>query len=308
MKIVMLGSLGNINKLVIPELLKMNHQVTVVTSNPDRVKNIKALGATAAVGTISDINFLTKTFAGNDIAYLMVPSTSSNGTDLNAEMKKQGTIFYSALLNSGVQNVIQLSSIGAESGPDAGSLYAYHYLETELNRLTNINLAFIRPVGFYNNLYSHLDSIKNERQIYSNVPDSIEQKYVAHEDIAEVAIKLILKTPAKKTIHYVTSDSFSLKEFITKLSVAANLPDLQFIQICDDQLKQGLLANHVPDPIVDALLKTSQFQKSNPDIYKDLTPENTTYGQVKLIDFIKQYAVALVGIDNSHHSSTIADK
>jgi uncharacterized protein YbjT (DUF2867 family) len=69
MKIVVTGSLGNISKPLTLELIQKGHEVTVVTSKANKQKDIEALGAKAAIGTIEDINFLTATFKGVDAVY-----------------------------------------------------------------------------------------------------------------------------------------------------------------------------------------------------------------------------------------------
>lgn len=306
MKILMLGSLGTINRYVIPELIKQGHEVTVVTSSNLRAPKIRELGAIPAVGTMTDEDFLTKTFIGKEVVYLMISGTGA-GVDLNQEMQKQGEIFRKAITAAKVKKVIQLSSIGAEAGPEAGSLYAYHFLETELKKLENVDIAIVRPVGFYNNLYSNLNTIKNEHAIYSNIPEQVQQKYVAPNDIAEVILPLIIDTPKGLTVRFVVSDTFSMREFIDELAKAANLPDLHFVEITDEQLKQGMLNNHVPKVIVEAFVKTSQYQKGSADIYAALNNQNTEIGTVKLADFVQQYAQAIVNTQDSHRSSTIVD-
>jgi 3-hydroxyisobutyrate dehydrogenase-like beta-hydroxyacid dehydrogenase len=45
MKITVTGSLGNISKPLATQLVKAGHQVTVVSSSPDKAEAIKALGA-----------------------------------------------------------------------------------------------------------------------------------------------------------------------------------------------------------------------------------------------------------------------
>lgn len=61
MKIIVTGSLGNISKPLTETLLQQGHEVTVITSKAEKQKDIEALGAVAAVGSIDDVDFLTKT-------------------------------------------------------------------------------------------------------------------------------------------------------------------------------------------------------------------------------------------------------
>jgi len=73
MKYVITGSIGNISKPVSTALIKAGHDVTVITSKEGNVAAIEALGAHAAVGSVEDTAFLTKTFEGADAVYTMVP-------------------------------------------------------------------------------------------------------------------------------------------------------------------------------------------------------------------------------------------
>ncbi len=71
MNIVLTGSLGNIGKPLAAELLQKGHHVKVISSTPERAADIEAMGAEAAIGTMQDPGFLTETFKGADIVYLM---------------------------------------------------------------------------------------------------------------------------------------------------------------------------------------------------------------------------------------------
>ncbi|HTJ49661.1 MAG TPA: NAD(P)H-binding protein, partial [Cyclobacteriaceae bacterium] len=71
MKIIVTGSLGHISKPLTKELVQKGHKVTVVSSKAERKNDIEALGATAAIGTMEDVNFLSATFEGADVVYIM---------------------------------------------------------------------------------------------------------------------------------------------------------------------------------------------------------------------------------------------
>src|SRR4051794_34146339 len=71
MNIVITGSIGHIGKPLTQELVKKGNSVTVITSKVERQAEIETLGAKAAVGTFQDVDFLTQTFNGGDIVYLM---------------------------------------------------------------------------------------------------------------------------------------------------------------------------------------------------------------------------------------------
>jgi uncharacterized protein YbjT (DUF2867 family) len=72
-KYVITGSLGHISKLVIQGLVKAGKEVSVITSNSDKVKEIESLKAKALAGSIFDVEFLKKAFAGAEVVYTMIP-------------------------------------------------------------------------------------------------------------------------------------------------------------------------------------------------------------------------------------------
>lgn len=92
MKIIVTGSLGNISKPLTEELVPKGHHVTVLSSSPEKQKDIGESGATAAIGSLKDIDFLTATFTGADAAYCMIPPNNyfDPNLDLIAYYRKLG--------------------------------------------------------------------------------------------------------------------------------------------------------------------------------------------------------------------------
>ncbi|MHB9142690.1 MAG: SDR family oxidoreductase, partial [Paludibacter sp.] len=117
MKITITGSLGNISKPLTQELVQKGHQVTVISSNPERQKEIEALGASAAIGTMEDADFLTASFKGADAVYVMETMGPGRFFDQNldiiAAINKIGNNYKQAIEQSGIKRVVHLSSIGA---------------------------------------------------------------------------------------------------------------------------------------------------------------------------------------------------
>ena len=73
MKLVVTGSLGNISKPLTQILVGKGHDVTVISKDAEKVGQIEAVGAKAAIGSVSDTAFLTSAFEGADAIYTMVP-------------------------------------------------------------------------------------------------------------------------------------------------------------------------------------------------------------------------------------------
>lgn len=302
MKIAMLGSVGNINSRVIPRLVADGHQVTVISSNAARADAIQKLGATPAVGDMMDADFLTATFTGQDTVYLMISGSSD---DLFASAQKLATIFANAVTAAGVHHVVNLSSIGAQD-KRAGSLYAYHFIENALSEL-EADVAFVRPVGFYNNLFANMGSIRQNHALYSNIPGAIMRKYVAPADIADVVYAVLSATPAGKTIRYVVSDSFTGTELTDALSAALGFT-VNYVEISDDQYAASLRQAGVPEGIVVPFVQSSLLQKQPEEMYADLSKHPVHDGKVKLADFAATFATAYNKDDGAARAHTVVDK
>ncbi len=303
MKIAMLGSLGNINRIVIPKLVADGHQVTVVTTNKKRASQISDIGAVPAVGSMGDINFLNQVFNDKDLVYLMISGANGNIFE-NAKIQSQK--FKKVIQENNIKKVVDLSSIGSRDNR-AGSLYAYHYIEEALESLNNVDVAFVRPMGFYNNLYANIPAIKKNHAIYSPLAPETIRKWAAPEDIAIEVYRLISNLPKGKSYHFVVSDTINGKEMVKQFSKSLNIPDLKYIQISDDQYYQSIIKNGVPEDFAKSFLTTTQFEKHPEELYKDLKDDNTYQGKVKFSNFAKKFAIAAKTNDPNAKSHTIAD-
>ncbi|MEO6870162.1 MAG: NAD(P)H-binding protein, partial [Ginsengibacter sp.] len=136
MKIIITGSLGNISKPLTKLLVQKGHAVTVISSKAERQKDIEALGAKAAIGTMQEVDFLTKTFTGADIVYLMetlgTGSFQDQNLDYMAALNNIANNYKQAVLDSGIKRVVHLSSIGAHTDKGNGMLAFHHNVENIL--------------------------------------------------------------------------------------------------------------------------------------------------------------------------------
>jgi uncharacterized protein YbjT (DUF2867 family) len=170
MKIILTGSLGHIGKPLTTMLMQKGHSVTVISSKPEKQKDIQSLRATAAIGSIEDVDFLTSIFTGADAVYTMVPPANyfNQDLDLMTYCRTLGNNFAQAIRQSGVKRVVHLSSIGAHLKKGSGIILGHHNVEVILDNLSGVAITYIRPVGIYYNLYGFVPIIKKEGFIAAN--------------------------------------------------------------------------------------------------------------------------------------------
>lgn len=297
MNIVLTGSLGNIGKPLAQELVQKGHSVTVISSNPDRQKQIEALGASAAIGTMQDTEFLTQTFTGADIVYLMetmeaVGDNFDKSVDFIGQITQIGQSYRQAIEHAGVRKVVHLSSIGADMDQGNGILLFHHNVEQILRHLpAEVAIKFIRPVGFYINMFSFIPTIKRQGAIISNYGGTNKEPWVSPKDIAAVISEEMDQPFDGRMVRYVASDEVSPDEIASALGKAINKPDLQWTVISDQELLTNWLTIGFNEQVARGFVEL-QASQGNGRLYEDYYRNRPTLGKVKLADFARDFAIA----------------
>ncbi len=294
MKIVLTGSLGHIGLPLTKELVQKGHNVTVISSKADKQPGIESLGAKAAIGSVEDADFLTIAFKGADAVYTMVPPGNYFNTDFDilAHCKKLGNNFSQAIQASGVKRVVHLSSIGAHMDKGSGLILFHRAVEDILDKIPNIGITFMRPVGFYYNLYAFVPLIKRDGLIASNFGGDKMLIWVSPVDIAAAVAEEIVTPLIGRKIIYVASDLLTGNETARILGEAIGKPDLKWFVIPDEQTKSGLIAAGMNPTIAAAMVEMYAAQQNGSltaDYYRH-PPK--ALGKVKLTDFAKEFANA----------------
>lgn len=290
MKITLTGSLGNIGKPLVKQLLENGHTVTVISSNFERKKEIETLGATAAIGSVEDTGFLTAAFADTDAVFLMIPPNFTV-TDSRGYYQEVGQGYALAIQQTGVKRVVHLSSWGADLEQGTGYILGSHDVEIILNSIKGINTTHLRAGSFYYNLYAFIDMIKHTGMIGSNYGGEDKIVMVAPSDIADVAAEE-LTTHGSGHIRYVASDDIKASDAARILGKAIGKPELQWLTFSDEQTQSGLIQAGLPAPAAEKIVELgaaihSGAMRKDYDLHQ---PKQM--GKVKLNDFAKEFAVA----------------
>lgn len=295
MKIIVTGSLGHISEPLTKELVEKGHDVTVVSSKPEKQKDIEALGAIAAIGSLENADFLTATFTGAGAVYSMVPPTNlfAPDIDLVGYYSNIGKNYAQAIKHAGVKRLVHLSSIGAHMDKDSGLILGHHAVEIILDKLTDVAITFMRPVGFYYNLYSFVPMIKTQGIIAANYGAEENLVWVSPKDIA-AAVAEELETPpvSNRTVRYVASDEVTGNETASILGAAIGKPDLKWVLISNEQTQNGLETVGMNADAAAAMVEMFASQHSGAlmeDFYRN---RPTVMGKVKVTDFAKEFAAA----------------
>jgi len=291
MKIVVTGSLGNISKPLTEELVQKGHEVIVISSKPERQKDIEALGATAAIGSMEDVPFLTTAFSGADAVYTMIPRPHFTNPDFDAMAywSKLVDNYAQAIKQSGVKCVVHLSSIGAHMEKGSGLIIGHHNAEVVLGNLQNVNITFMRPVGFYYNLLNYIPAIKSTGGIALNYGADDMIPWVSPIDIAAVITEEIVKPLSGRKILYAASQELTCNEVASILGAAIGKPDLKWALITNELMLSAYELFGMPKAIATGLTEMQASMHSG-EFYNDYYLHQPALGNVKLKEWAKEFA------------------
>lgn len=290
MKYIITGSLGNISRPLAQQLVSAGHDVTVISSNADKKREIETLGGKAAIGSVQDKNFLKNTFIGADGVYLMSPPNFAV-SDYRAFQKEVADNYVYAISESKTKNIVLLSSIGAHLRKGAGPIDGVGYLEELLEKLKDLNVKMLRPAYFYYNLLGMIGMIKQAGIMGSNFGGPEKFSLVHPKDIAVVAAKHLLSLDFKGySVEYIVSDERPMSEVAAALGKAVNKPELPWVPFSDEDTLQGLLQAGLSRNMADAYVemgKAFREGRAQEDYLKSKTPVS---GKTKLEEFAKEFS------------------
>ena len=298
MKVVITGSLGHISKPLTNELVQKGHEVTVISSKPEKQNDIEALGATAAIGNLEDVDFLTAIFTGADAVYLIVPPVDffDHSLDITAYYKKLGNNYVQAIQQSGVKRIVYLSALGAHLDKVSGFLYYIsHEVENILKQLPgDVSITFLRPAGLYYNLFFFVSAIKTRGQMMSIYGGDEKELWASPKDVAgAVAEEIEIKNGPDRKIRYVASDEVTPNIMAEILGEAIGKPDLKWVTISDEQWLKALISAGMNPNSAKGLVEQNACKRGGV-LFEDFYKNKPTFGKVKMKDFAKEFAAAFL--------------
>ena len=290
MKFVVTGSLGNISKPLTEKLVAAGHSVIVISSKAEKVAPIEALGAKAAVGSVEDVAFLTKTFTGADAVYTMVPP-NFGADDWKQYIADIGENYAEAIHGAGVKYVVNLSSMGAHMPKGCGPVSGLFFVEKALNGLDGVNVKHLRPGFFYPNFSANAGMVKHAGIMGGNYGEGATLVIVHPDDIADVAAEELQSLSFKgKSVRYIVSDEKTTHEVATILGSAIGKPELPWVNFKDEDTLAGMLQAGVPEEVAKNYAEMGSAMRSGEMVSDYLKNKPATFGKTKLEAFAPVFA------------------
>ena len=288
MRYAITGAAGHISKPLVQTLLDRGHDVTVIGRNKQHLEELVKSGAHSAIGSVEDVEFVKKAFAGVHAVYTMCPP-NLHATDMAGYSERIGKNYKESIMSNGIQFVVNLSSVGAHLEKGAGHITGMNRIEQVLNTLSGISIKHLRPVFFYTNLFAQLELIKNFGLMGANF--SLNKfAMVDPSDVAGVAAKHLHELDfSGHSVRYVASDEISTDEIASVISDAIGRPGLKWAKFTDEQALEGFMRRGFPK---EAAIEFVQGFKAMHEgrIFEDYWKHPPELEKTKLKDFAKRFA------------------
>ncbi len=283
---VITGATGHTGKRISENLLAAGKSVKVIGRSADKLADLVAKGAEAAIGDLSEVAFLTKAFAGAEAVYLMIPP-KLDVSDWRTYQRELVGNYVQALKAAKVPKVVLLSSIGAHLLEGAGPISGIGELEQALRQIEGLDVLALRPGYFMENLFSSVGMIKHAGINGSIVEPDRPVTMVHTSDIAKVATERLLDLSFTGHSHeFITGDRPTFKETTQVIGQAIGKPELPYIQFSPADAKTGMLQAGFSETIADGFVEMQEAM-NNADFTAGYVETNNLKEPVTLAWFVE---------------------
>jgi len=277
--IAIIGATGNTGKVVAEELLAAGEKVRVLGRTAEKLQPLVAKGAEPFVGNVIDAEAMTNALRGATAAYIMIPPDAKQKS-LRAYDTVVIESLYTAIDNSGLRHAVVLSSVGAQLAEGTGPVAGLHEMEEALKRLRDVNLLFLRPAYFMENILASVAVYKSMGFFSGLIKDNVKFPMIASRDIGQRAAAA-LKAPnftghQTKELH--GQRDLSMDDCATIFGTAIGKPGLGYMQAPAMMAKPAMIQSGMSSDTADQLIELSsaishgKLPRLEPRIAENTTP------------------------------------
>lgn len=253
---VVTGATGNTGSVVVSHLLSKGQKVRVISRNAEHLKTWASKGAEPFVGDVTDTNAMTKAFTGAKAAYVMIPPDLKS-RDYRTYQDRVTAALATALEGSRVEYAVSLSSVGADKPEKTGPVVELHHLEQRLNGLAGLNALHLRAGYFMENTLAQIEIIRAHAIAAGPLRGDLKLPMIAARDIGAAAADEMLKLDFRKqqTRELLGQRDISMSEAAAIIGKAIGKPNLNYVQLPDDQIRAAMIQSGLSESIANLLLE-----------------------------------------------------
>jgi uncharacterized protein YbjT (DUF2867 family) len=229
---VVTGATGNTGRVVAESLLAAGKDVQVVSRSEDRLRPLVEKGAKPFVGSLEDAQALAIAFSGALGVYTLLPPTY-HADKFRSYQRELGESIAAAIHESGVEYVVNLSSVGAQHASGTGPVSGLHEQEARLSALKGVNVLHLRAAFFMENFLQSVGTIRGLGALSLPLRGDVPMAMITTRDIGRLAAErlLALDFEGSSTRELLGPRDATLAEVARVLGAAIGRPDLEYVQV-----------------------------------------------------------------------------
>lgn len=290
--ITLLGATGKVGGKIAEILLQEGHYLKLIAKTADNLEKFKNMGAEVISSDITDVKVLIETFKSSNSVYVMTPPdfTASNYREFQ---RKVGDSVITAIQNSGIKYVVNLSSAGAHQHEGNGLIAGLAEQEVKLNQLKDVNVLHLRPAYFLDNALLNIPLIKQMGINGATADAKHEIPMVATKDIATIAAKHLSKLDfSGKSVQPILGDkNYSFEELTAIIGNAIGKPDLKYVQFSVEDAKQAMMNQGLSEDVANDITSMETSLKNGIMNYEQRVSSNSSPTSAEV--FVKESLVPL---------------
>lgn len=249
MNILVIGATGTVGREVCTALAGKGHNIRAGIHTPEKAVMVQETGAEPVLVDFSKPKTLLAAMQGIDRVFLATP--------FSADMVRQTKTVVDACHKASIRQIVKLSVMGAEIEPGI-QVGRWHREAENIIRASNIPYTFLRPNFFMQNFITYLGKgIKDHTSIQLPAGEG-KTSFIDVRDLGQVAA-VCLTQPGHDNKEYTLTgpDSLSYTQAADIISMVIG-PKVQYVPLSDEQAKEALLEQGMPELLAGAMLELYQ--------------------------------------------------
>jgi uncharacterized protein YbjT (DUF2867 family) len=247
------GATGNVGKAVLNELAGQPIAVRAFTRDPGKL-TVRASNIEVVQGDPSDIESVQRAFDGIEAAFL--------ASSFSPQMSVLHTKLLGAAKAAGVQRVVQLSGIGANSEICCARALRWLGQLEKLAQTSGLQVTYLRPTFFMQNLLQFGGSVASQGLIAGPFRDG-QWTWVDARDVGAVAAAALLDdSHAGRTYTITGTESLSYAQVAERLGQVLD-KSVRYVDITANETRGRLQAAGLSPVMIEATLELWDACASN---------------------------------------------